>query len=192
MTEPRPTETSTAWQQATIIMAELGETERIPHVQIRRAIEELGLEVVQATVIEARTTEATGGLLRKDGQRRTLGGVFFQLLRDRCTPEQRKRIFWVAQIKAKPAAPVQEPPPPPSEQALQIAGVIIEKLKLSQKKQTSIARDVDRVGVPAALAALRATLNVEQQGGRKAADGKRMKPLLIWRATLDVAAKQAA
>jgi len=123
-------------------------------------------------------------LLRKDGQRRTLGGVFFYLLRERCTPEQRKRIFWVWQPKAKPTAPVAPPLPPPSEQALQIAGVIIEKLKLSQKQQTSIARDVDRVGVPGAMQALRSTLKVEQQGGRKDAEGKRIKPLKVWQAAL--------
>jgi len=173
-------------------MVALGETERMPRVQISRAITVLGLEVVQAVVTDAQTTEANGGLLRKDGQRRTLGGVFFALLRDRCTPEQRKRIFWLAQPKAKPAAPVQEPPPPPSEQALQIATVIIQKLKLSAKKQTAIARDVDRVGVAEALAALRSTLKVEQQGGRMAADGKRLKPLKVWQAAIEPLGKQAA
>jgi len=182
------TEPSTAWQQAKDIMAALGETERMPRVQISQAIEALGLDVVEAVVVEARTAEANGGLLRKDGQRRTLGGVFFYLLRERCTPEQRKRIFWVWQRKAKSTAPVQELPPPPSEQALQIAGVIVEKLKLSQKKQTAIARDVDRVGVAAALAALRSTQKVEQQGGRMDTEGKRMKPLKVWQAALGAGA----
>jgi len=172
-------------------MQALGETERKVLAQLYRAVDVLGVEIVQAVVAEAQQVEANGGLLRRDGQRRTLGGVFFYLLRERCTPEQRKRIFWFGQPKAKPRAPVQEPLPPPSEQAMQIAGVIVEKLKLSQKKQTAIARDVERVGVPAALAALRSTQKVEQQGGRMDAEGKRMKPLHVWRAVVEQASKQA-
>jgi len=59
-------EPSIAWQQAQEIMVALGETAHQPRVQISRAIELLGLDVVEAVVVEAQTTEANGGLLRRD------------------------------------------------------------------------------------------------------------------------------
>ncbi|GAC1533657.1 MAG: hypothetical protein NVS2B4_13900 [Ramlibacter sp.] len=93
-------------QQAQAIMRELGETERKVLPQLYRAIDVLGSEVVQAVLAEARETEAGGGLLRKDGERRTLGGVFFALLKTHTTREQYKRIFWPA-----PHKPLTPPPP---------------------------------------------------------------------------------
>jgi len=175
-------EPSISWLQALDIMGTLGETAHQPRVQISRAIELLGLDVVHAVVIEAQTTESNGGLLRQDGQRRTLGGVFFSLLRGHCTAEQRKHIFWIDKPKPKKPQPV--PVPPPSEQALGIAATIIQKLKLSPKKQAAIAREVDRVGVAEALTALRVTMKAEANGGRMDAEGKRLKPLQAFVAAL--------
>jgi hypothetical protein len=192
-------------QQARALIGELHETKGGSKAQLYRVVEVLGIEMVQMLLVETRSIEANGGLLRKDGERRTIGGVFFNLVQNRCSKEQYKLIFKPPRppqpvpVPAAPppstatsAAPVQPLPlaPAPSEQAYQIAGVIAEKLKLSQKKQMAIARDVDRVGVPEALAALRATLKVEQQGGRTDAEGKRLKPLVIWRAALDAVNKQ--
>ncbi|MBA3946165.1 MAG: hypothetical protein H0X37_16575 [Herpetosiphonaceae bacterium] len=183
-------------QYAQTIMRELGETEHNVQGQLYRSIEVLGLEVVQAVLAETRETEANGGLLRKDGERRTLGGVFFALLKTHTTREQYKRIFWPAPRKPAPAASDAPPPqpvaPPPSDQAQQIAGVILEKLKISAKKQVTVAREVERAGIAAALAALRATQKVEQQGGRMDAEGTRIKPLELWRTALDVASKAEA
>jgi hypothetical protein len=192
-------------QQAWALIGELHETKGGSKAQLYRVVEVLGIEMVQTLLAETRAIEATGGLLRKDGERRTIGGVFFSLVQNRCSKEQYKRIFKPPRppqpvpVPAAPlsstatsAAPVQPPPsaPAPSEQAHQIAGVIVEKLKISAKKQIAVARDVDRVGVPEALAALRATLTVEQQGGRTDAEGKRLKPLVIWRTALDAVNKQ--
>lgn len=38
-------------------------------------------------------TEADGGMVTKEGNRRTLGGVYLLYLRQRITPEQKKLIF---------------------------------------------------------------------------------------------------
>jgi len=175
-------------------MRELGEMEHNVQGQRYRAIAVLGIEVVQAVLAAARATEAGGGLLRTDGERRTIGGVCFALLKTHTTREQYTRIFWPAPRNPQPAAdgPPSPPAPEPSAQALQIAGVILEKLKISAKKQTAVAREVERVGVPAALAALRATIKVEQHGGRTDAEGTRIKPLEVWRTALDVASNAAA
>ncbi|GAC1551751.1 MAG: hypothetical protein NVS2B7_27670 [Herpetosiphon sp.] len=56
----------------------------------------------------------------------------------------------------------------------------------------ALARDVERVGVPQALAVLRATLKVEQQGGRTDAEGKRIKTLNVWQAAVEAMSKQTA
>jgi len=46
--------------------------------------------------------------------------------------------------------------------------------------------------VAEALAALRSTLKVEQQGGRKDGEGKRIKPLKVFQSALETVTKQAA
>src|SRR5579859_5383478 len=67
---------------AATIAAQLGETGETPCAQIRRALKVLGAEQVQALLQEALSIEAGEGILIRDGsRRRTLGGVFFYLLR---------------------------------------------------------------------------------------------------------------
>ncbi|XP_030386444.1 phosphorylated adapter RNA export protein [Scaptodrosophila lebanonensis] len=61
-----------------------------------RAIEILGIELLQEIYKETQRIEADGGMMIKTGQRRrTPGGVFFFLLKhnDSITPEQQKSIF---------------------------------------------------------------------------------------------------
>ena len=81
------------------IAAQLGETDPAPVEQIRRTLKHCGLELVQATVQEALAVEAGGGMTLADGsRRRTLGGVFFVLLRQKVSPE----LWW----RIHPAPPV--------------------------------------------------------------------------------------
>jgi len=59
-----------------------------------RCLRRLGQERCQALLTDTLTLEAHGGMLIKDGtRRRTPGGTFFQLVRDRCTSKERHFIF---------------------------------------------------------------------------------------------------
>ena len=92
-TETSPREHATA-PVVTAIAAQLGETAPLPRRQIAQALATLGEERVRALVTEALAIEAQGGLMLPDGsRRRTLGGVFFQLLREGVTPAERRVIF---------------------------------------------------------------------------------------------------
>lgn len=75
------------------IAAQLGETGPVALEQIKRALQTCGPEFVQALAQEALTAEAQEKLLRCDGQRRTRGGVFFRLLRDRASQQQRRQLW---------------------------------------------------------------------------------------------------
>ena len=106
-TETSPREHATAPVVAAIA-AQLGETEQLPRRQLARALVTLGEERVRALVAEALAVEAQGGLMLPDGsRRRTLGGVFFQLLRKDITPAERRTIFppHPASRSPAPAAP---------------------------------------------------------------------------------------
>ena len=60
-------------------------------------------------VAEALAIEAQGGLMLPDGsRRRTLGGVFFHLLRKGVTPAERRVIF-PAQPSSRSPAALREP-----------------------------------------------------------------------------------
>jgi len=70
----------------------------------------LGQERCATILADTLTCEASGGMLTKDGtRRRTPGGVFFQLVRERATPQERRRLFpWTA----APSGPTPPPRPP--------------------------------------------------------------------------------
>ena len=76
------------------IAAQLGETEPEPLQHLYRAVRNLGEDRVRALVTQARVVEETGGMLVPDGsRRRTLGGVFFSLVRDEVGRKEFYRIF---------------------------------------------------------------------------------------------------
>src|SRR5918998_3519024 len=90
-TEPRAPTTAPL---VAAIAAQLGETASVPVRQIGRALATLGEERVRAVVAEALAVEARGGLLLPDGsRRRTVGGVFFHLVRRGVTRDERRAIF---------------------------------------------------------------------------------------------------
>ena len=87
-------DTAEAQQLAAAIAAQLGETLGGPLGQIRRVVQTLGAERARALLAEALAVEAQGGMLLLDGsRRRTLGGVFFQLVREQTTGQERRAIF---------------------------------------------------------------------------------------------------
>jgi len=90
---PQPTMTALA-PVADEIAARLGETEEEPIRQIRRAVRLLGEHRVRTVVARALDVEAAGGMMRADGsQKRSLGGVFFILMRDDVGRKDFYRIF---------------------------------------------------------------------------------------------------
>jgi hypothetical protein len=101
--EPKPPKPldPTAEQIATT----LGETENVPLMHIRRIVQTLGPDRALQLLEQAQTAEAEGGLMVLDGtRRRTLGGVFFRLVRENTTPAERSRIWpWSKKPKPKEA-----------------------------------------------------------------------------------------
>ena len=79
---------------------------------IRKIITVIGADRTQAFLTQAQETIAQGGLLRKDGQSRTAGGVFFYLVRGAISKEERKQIFPYKK-KPKRPGPVNEKPQAP-------------------------------------------------------------------------------
>src|SRR3712207_5184876 len=76
------------------LAAQLGETEKPPRAQIRQILQTIGPARTQAFVDQALEVEASGGMLLPDGSRkRTLGGVFFRLVRDQVSEAERRAIW---------------------------------------------------------------------------------------------------
>lgn len=70
-------------QAALTISTVLGETNDRARDQIRYALREFGVEAVEQLVTETLRIEARGGMQTLKGRRRTRGGIFFHLLRNR-------------------------------------------------------------------------------------------------------------
>lgn len=76
------------------IATTLGETEKTPLATIERVLKVLGEEKALALLAETVRVEAEGGLLTDDkARRRSPGGVFFKLVKNRTTSKERGRIF---------------------------------------------------------------------------------------------------
>lgn len=70
--------------QATLtVSTALGETDDRARDQIRYALREFGVEAVEQLVMETLRIDASGGMQTLKGRRRTRGGIFFHLLRNR-------------------------------------------------------------------------------------------------------------
>jgi len=96
------------------IADQLGETQHLPRKRISDVIRHAGVEFARQLVIDATEVEASGGMLTKNGKRRrTYGGVFFYLAKQRLTPEMRKTIFpyrpFKNQNKTSPSTPAYPP-----------------------------------------------------------------------------------
>jgi hypothetical protein len=93
----------------------LGETQPGPINQIRRIVQRLGADAALAFLQETQQIEAQGGQLLPDGsRRRTRGGVFFTLVKNRVSAKDRAAIFFTpAQRQPRPAQPAEQPAAPP-------------------------------------------------------------------------------
>jgi hypothetical protein len=81
-------------QTTELISDQLGETEAEPRRLIFRIVKHLGIEASLSFLQRTHEVEAAGGLMLPDGsRRRTIGGVFFYLVRHEISPEISKRIF---------------------------------------------------------------------------------------------------
>lgn len=61
---------------------------------LTKVMRTLGIDRTTALLAETLTCEANGGMPTKDGsRRRTPGGVFFQLVKERATARERRRLF---------------------------------------------------------------------------------------------------
>jgi hypothetical protein len=93
------------------VAEQLGETDDQPIGMLRRMVNLRGPDFVQAVVQEARTVEAQGGLMTRDGsRRRTLGGVFFALARHHITKTSRDDYLRIFQPWRYNASPTQQAP----------------------------------------------------------------------------------
>ena len=166
MTNPNPI-TSTA----TAIADQLGETVGGARATIWRTVRTIGPERAQAFVAQALEVEAKGGMLIPDGSRkRTLGGIFFYLVRMQVTDDEAMQINrawrwqqWKQRHPTKPKADTPPAPPPLPPFVWEDAAPIIAELmanvgEASTVKMTVIGRPtqvVERQGV--VVVALRST-----------------------------------
>jgi hypothetical protein len=84
------------------ITTALGETKPMARGQIKRIVQTIGEERALAILQQALEIEQHGGLMLADGKRRTPGGVFFRLVKEQMTPEERRQV-WFYQGGAKAA-----------------------------------------------------------------------------------------
>jgi len=115
MTNPNSITTTAA-----TIAAQLGETNSVPRATIWRTVRTLGPDRAQAFVAQAQEVEANGGMLIPDGSRkRTVGGIFFYLVRTQVSDEEAMQINrawrwqqWKQRQPKKPKATTPAPLPP--------------------------------------------------------------------------------
>src|SRR5919202_509871 len=100
--EPPPQE---ARSVASTIAQRLGETQPVAISQIFRIVRRLGPEAALAWLEKAEAIEAQGGLMTPDGKRRTPGGVYFRIVKDGISPQDRAAIFFVNGQRQQRGAP---------------------------------------------------------------------------------------
>ncbi len=101
-------------QLAARIANGLGELQRVPRGQIARVVRILGAPAALAFYEQAQAIEAAGGEMLPDGSRgRTVGGIFFRLVRKSVPRKVRLQIFPGPRGK-QPAATDQGEPPAPA------------------------------------------------------------------------------
>jgi hypothetical protein len=124
---------------------------------LRQVLRTLGPDRCAAILMETLTCEANGGMLTKDGtRRRTPGGVFFQLVKERATRQARHRLFDSpmprqpktparAQSHAQPHAPTWEdvqavvPTLPQGEATVKLTLIGRPDLQAVQPRPTDVA-----------------------------------------------------
>jgi PHAX RNA-binding domain len=79
---------------ADLIAEQLGEQDQLPRATIWRSVNVLGIENALTFLKRAQEIDAAGGIMTQDGsRRRTLGGVYFNLLHKEVPRKKHARIF---------------------------------------------------------------------------------------------------
>jgi hypothetical protein len=83
---------------------------------LRQVLRTVGQDRCAAILADTLACEARGGMITTDGtRRRTPGGVFFQLVKERATPKERQRLLSRARPQPPKAPTPGQPPAPPQE-----------------------------------------------------------------------------
>jgi hypothetical protein len=181
------------------VAAELNETNPKARSQIRIMLKVTSQEFVENLVAETLAVEEGGGMLLPDtSRRRTVGGVFFQLAKQKLDPDQRAAVFPSSSGKPKsdhPASPPAEkstsprghrPAASPAEsiaaiepgpEARRMALDVARQLRDNSAERLEVfARLVEVGGEDMAQEVLEITLDMENQGGLRKKDGTRRSP----------------
>ena len=125
----------------------LGETREAILIHTRRMFTRCGSAAVWAIVEEARQIEASGGMLTSDGtRRRTLGGVFFALMKERIGTKPRStRVAELppgADVLAPAPAHLVSAPPttPPSAPPAVVGQRMRRRNVISNRRRTTTRR----------------------------------------------------
>jgi hypothetical protein len=131
---PRKKKATVPADPAAFIAEALKETDELPRSQIAKVVKVLGPEEALGLLAEVERIESDGGMLVPDGgRRRTPGGVFFHLARQRLPRPHRYSIF-APKAPALPAPP-STPPPAPAVGRLRVIEVE-PLLKASRAQRT--------------------------------------------------------
>ena len=99
-----------------LIAAELGEETATPFYQIMQIIELRGIDFARRCLAEAEAIHANGLMLVADGSRsRTLGGIFFRLVREQLSPEEKRLVFGRRRSGPAPSAEADSAGPPSAD-----------------------------------------------------------------------------
>jgi PHAX RNA-binding domain len=110
-------------QTINTIAKALGESDEGPVAQIKAVVDNLGDQACLTLLAETEKIEKAGGLMRGDGSgRRSPGGVFFFLARQRLPRDVRAAIFNDKKPR-DPNAPKSQPAPPAAKPSSSSAGV---------------------------------------------------------------------
>jgi hypothetical protein len=100
----------------------LSETDEIPLTQITGVVQALGEEQSQKLLIETKEIEEKGGMMLPDGsRRRSPGGVFFFLARQKLSVEDKHRIFRAPRPVKAAQEPASEASPFPRRRVIEVA-----------------------------------------------------------------------
>ncbi len=163
-----------ASELATQIASQLNETNPGALEQINRLIEVTGEDFVQSLLDKTQEIENTGGMLasgKGEARRRSPGGVFFYLVKEQITEDQRKIVFPSLPRKKK-IQPI-EITPEAQLFAHQTAGKLRED---DPARKETFAQIAQLCGVDLAKTALEIVTDMETQEGVRRPDGTRRSP----------------
>lgn len=131
---PRKKKAAAPEDPVAFIADALKETDELPRSQIAKVLKVLGAEETLGLLAEVERIEADGGMLVPDGgRRRTPGGVFFHLARQRLPRPHRYSIF--ATKAPAPAAPAPPSAPPPAPAVGRLRVIEVEPLLKKSRNQ---------------------------------------------------------